>query len=134
MLNKFRIPTLAMSVVAYLVLFMTFPAGAGLIPSIPSSIETADGIRKAEIDKVQKVLEMQIVADKLQAYGLSAEEVKAKLQGMSDGQLHVMAQASDRVLAGGDGLGFVIALLLVVLLAVLILKLMGKEIIVRTVE
>jgi len=134
MLNKFRIPTLAMSVVAYLVLFMTFPAGAGLIPSIPSSIETADGIRKAEIGKVQKVLEMQIVADKLQAYGLSAEEVKAKLQGMSDGQLHVMAQASDRVLAGGDGLGFVIALLLVVLLAVLILKLMGKEIIVRTVE
>ncbi|OHE24673.1 MAG: hypothetical protein A2Z43_01400 [Syntrophobacterales bacterium RBG_19FT_COMBO_59_10] len=131
MLKKFRIPMLAMFVATYIVLFMSFPAVAGLIHSIPSSVEMADKVRGAEIDKVQKVLEMQIVTDKLQAYGLSADEVKAKLQSMSDEQLHLMAQASDRVLAGGDGLGIVIGLLVIVILVILIMKLMDKEIIVK---
>jgi hypothetical protein len=82
-------------------------------------------------EKVQKVLEMQIVADKLQAYGLSAEEVKAKLHSMSDEQLQLMAQASDRVLAGGDGAGFVIAVLVIIILVIVILKLLDKRIIIK---
>lgn len=131
MLKRFRIPALAISVAFYIVLFMSFPAAAGLIPSVPSSAETADKTRGAEIDKVQKVLEMQIVIDKLEAYGLSADEVKAKLQGMSDDQLHMMAQASDRVLAGGDGLGLVIGILIVVLLIIVIMKLLDKQIIIK---
>ncbi len=131
MLKRLRIPMLAMFVATYIVLFMSFPAVAGLIHSIPSSVEMADKVRGAEIDKVQKVLEMQIVTDKLQAYGLSADEVRVKLQSMSDEQLHLMAQASDRVLAGGDGLGVVIALLVIVILVILIMKLMDKKIIVK---
>ncbi len=131
MLKKIRMPMLAMFVATYLLLFMSFPAAAGLIPSLPSSTEMADKGRGAEIDKVQKVLEMQIVADKLQAYGLSADEVKAKLQSMSDEQLHLVAQASDRVLAGGDGLGIVIALLVIIILVVILMKLLDKKIIVR---
>jgi hypothetical protein len=132
MLKKFRIPMLAMFVATYIVLFMSFPAVAGLIHSIPSTVEMADKVRGAEIDKIQKVLEMQIVTDKLQAYGLSADEVKAKLQSMSDEQLHLMAQASDRVLAGGDGgLGIVIGLLVIVILVIIIMKLMDKKIIVK---
>ncbi|MBU1744642.1 MAG: PA2779 family protein [Proteobacteria bacterium] len=131
MLKKFRIPMLAMFLATYIVLFMSFPAVAGLIQSIPSSVEMADKGRGAEIDKVQKVLEMQMVTDKLQAYGLSADEVKAKLQSMSDEQLHLMAQASDRVLAGGDGVGFVIGILIIVILVILIMKLMDKKIIVK---
>jgi len=131
MLKKFRIPMLAMFVATYIVLFMSFPAVAGLIHSIPSSVEMTDKVRGAEIDKVQKVLEMQVVTDKLQAYGLSADEVKAKLQSMSDEQLHLMAQASDRVLAGGDGLGIIIGLLVIVILVIIIMKLMNKQIIVK---
>lgn len=131
MLKKFRIPMLALSMATYFVFLMTFPAVAGLIPSIPSSVEMTGKGREAEINKIQKVLEMQIVVDKLQAYGLSPDEVKAKLQSMSDDQLHVMAQASDRLLAGGDGLGVIIAVLLIVLLVVLIMKLLDKKIVIK---
>jgi hypothetical protein len=131
MLKKLRIPVLAICVATYLVLFVSFPAAAGLIPSIPSSTEMAGKTRGTEIDKVQKVLEMQIVADKLEAYGLSADEVKVKLQTMSDEQLHLMAQASDRILAGGDGLGFVIAILIIVILVILIMKLLDKKVIIK---
>jgi len=90
-----------------------------------------DRVRGEEMNKVQKVLEMQIVTDKLQAYGLSADEVKSKLQSMSDEQIHLMAQASDRVLAGGDGLGVVIGVLVIVLLIILIMKLLDKKVIIK---
>jgi len=132
MLKKFRLPMLALSMATYFIFIMSFPAVAGLIPSVPSSVEMAGKGREAEINKVQKVLEMQIVIDKLQAYGLSADEVKAKMQSMSDAQLHVMAQASDRVLAGGDaGLGIIIAILVIVILVIIILKLENKKIVVN---
>jgi hypothetical protein len=131
MLKKFRMPLLALSLATYFLLFTGFPAVAGLIPSLPSSPEMADAGRGDQIDRIQKALEMQIVTDKLQAYGLSAAEVAEKLQGMSEEQLHLLAQASDRVLAGGDGTGLVITLLVIVILVILILKLMDKKIIIK---
>jgi hypothetical protein len=131
MLKKFRMPLLALSLATYFLLFSGFPAVAGLVPSVPSSPEMADTGRGEQIDRIQKVLEMQIVTDKLQAYGLSAAEVSEKLEGMSAEQLHLMAQASDRVLAGGDGVGLVIGLLVVVILVILILMLLDKEIVIK---
>jgi len=130
-MKKFRMPALALTMATYFVFLMSFPAVAGLIPSIPSSVEMTGKGREAEINKIQKVLEMQIVAEKLRAYGLSADDVKAKVQGLSDEQLHVMAQASDKVLAGGDGLGVVIAILVIAILIVVLLKLMDKKVIIK---
>ena len=131
MLKKFRLPLLALSLATYLLLFSGFPAVAGLLPSLPSSPEMADPGRGDQIDRIQKVLEMQIVTDKLQAYGLSAAEVTEKLQGLSAEQLHLLAQASDRVPAGGNGVGLAVGLLVIVLLVILILKLMDKKIIIQ---
>ena len=130
-MKKFRMPALALTMATYFVFLMSFPAVAGLIPSIPSSVEMTGKGREAEINKIQKVLEMKIVAEKLRAYGLSADDVKAKVQGLSDEQLHVMAQASDKVLAGGDGLGVVIAILVIAILIVVLLKLMDKKVIIK---
>ncbi|MDD5712075.1 MAG: PA2779 family protein, partial [Smithellaceae bacterium] len=71
------------------------------------------------------------VQEKLLAYGMSPVEVGAKLQSMSDEQVHMLAKASDRVLAGGDGIGFVIGILVIVLLVIVIMKLLNKQIIVK---
>lgn len=50
---------------------------------------------------------------------------------MDDQQIHMLAQASQKVLAGGDGLGVVIAVLVIAILVVILLKLLNKEIIIR---
>ncbi|HOM30215.1 MAG TPA: PA2779 family protein, partial [Deltaproteobacteria bacterium] len=90
-------------------------------PAVPPRPET-----------IEKALEMKIVQEKLRAYGLDAQEVKAKLSSMSPTQIHTLARACDDVLAGGDsGLGVVIALLVIVILVIIILKLLNKEIIIR---
>jgi hypothetical protein len=72
-----------------------------------------------------------MVQEKLRAYGLTSEEVAAKLPSMSPDQIHTLAAASNDVLAGGDGLGFIIAVLVIIILIIIILKLLHHEIIIR---
>jgi hypothetical protein len=79
-----------------------------------------------EIDelKVRRALENKIVAGQLKSRGLTKEEVSAKLNKMSDEQVHQMASLADRIPAGGDAaLGIVIALLVIVALVLLIIYL-----------
>ncbi|SNZ10582.1 hypothetical protein SAMN06265182_1891 [Persephonella hydrogeniphila] len=130
MLKKAAHPFLVLAMAFYFIFLHTTPAVAGMVGSVMSDGQTTQSLRELEINKIQRALENQLVREKLQAYGLTPEEVNEKLSQMSDEQIHMLAQASDKVLAGGDLLGTVIAVLIIVLLIVLILKLLGKEIII----
>jgi len=131
MLKKVSHPFLILAVAFYFIFLHTAPAAAGMVDSVLSDGKTeAKSLREIEINKIQRALENQLVQEKLEAYGLSPQEVKEKLNHMTDQQIHMLAQASDRILAGGDLLGTTIAILIIILLIVLILKLMGKEIII----
>ncbi len=84
-------------------------------------------MRAVEEEKVRRTLENKIVAEKLKAYGLSKEEVIAKMGKMNDEQIHQIASLSDRVPAGGNGaVGFVVGVLVVVVLVLLILYLVKR--------
>ena len=130
MLRKAAHPLLVICMALYFIFLNTSPAVAGMVGSVTSEGQTTQSLREMEINKIQRALENQLVREKLKAYGLTPEEVNQKLSQMSDQQIHMLAQASDKVLAGGDILGTIIAVLIIVLLIVLILKLLGKEIII----
>ncbi|GBC88827.1 MAG: PA2779 family protein [Hydrogenobacter thermophilus] len=106
------------------------PAIAGLVESKPSS-EVIISQRDQDMQRVQRALESKLLQEKLKAYGLTKEEIEKKLSQLSDEQLHTLAKASDRVLAGGDGLGVAIAVVVLLILIVILLKLLNKEIIIR---
>jgi hypothetical protein len=108
-------------------LFFTSPALAAMIPSQGSCAPSLS----RDLTTIQTALENKLVQEKLLAYGLSADEVKAKLASLSPAQIHVLAQASNDVLAGGDGVGLVIGVLIIIILVIIILKLLNKEIIIR---
>lgn len=131
MITRFRQPLLALLTALFMSFLVTFPATAAMAPSQPSGGAAAIASQQAEIDRIQRCLENRIVQEKLQAYGLSAEEVQAKLQQMTDRQVHMLAQASDQVLKGGDGIGAVIGVLVIILLVIVIVKLLNKQIIIR---
>ncbi|WP_051361035.1 PA2779 family protein [Desulfuromonas sp. TF] len=86
--------------------------------------------RQAQIEMIRQALEQQVVAQRLSDFGLSPEEVSAKLPTMSDEQLHQLAGLSKDV-AAGSVLEAVIAVLLIVFLVVVIMKLMDREIVIR---
>ncbi|MCX7771098.1 MAG: PA2779 family protein [Proteobacteria bacterium] len=132
MIRKFRIPFLALFMAYYLAFFYTSPATAGIVDAVFSDGGSANmTLREMEIQKIQRALENKVVQEKLKAYGLSEAEIKAKLSNLSDNEIHTLASASEKVLAGGDGLGFVIGVLVVIILIIVILKLLNKEIIIR---
>ena len=129
MLRFFRRPLLVLGVAGWFFTFNSDPAVAGLGSSQTASEEIIK--REEDLAKVQRVLESKELQEKLKAYGLTKEEVEQKLSQLSDEQIHMLAKASDRVLAGGDGIGLAIGILVVAILLVILLKLLNKEIIIR---
>jgi hypothetical protein len=115
--------------VAYLfIAFIPSNAEAFLAQSRLSSGEIV-AERSAHIASIQTALENKVVAQRLADYGLSAQEVDAKLGTLSDEQLHQLASLSGDV--GGGIVGAVIAVLLVILLVVLILHISDKRIVIH---
>ncbi|MGE5789850.1 MAG: PA2779 family protein [Syntrophaceae bacterium] len=132
MIRKTRMPCLAVCLSLYLLCIFSSPAVAGMIGSVSSDAATEAGGRDSDIGTIQRALETQIVKEKLKAHGLAPDEINSRMQDLTDEQIHLLAQASDAVLAGGDsGLGIVIAILVIVLLVILILKLSDKSIVVK---
>jgi hypothetical protein len=132
MITKFRIPTIALLVALMMVFFVTSPAIAAMVQSrICSQQADLERMQGKDLETIQRALENKLVQEKLSAYGLTQEEIKAKLQSMTDQQRHLLAQASEKVLAGGNGIGAVIGLLIIVLLVIIILKVLNKQIIIK---
>lgn len=107
------------------------PAAAALASSQLSGTTAVSSERDADMLAVQRALENRVVAQKLTDYGASPDQVRARLHTMSDSELHTLASATRGLPSGGDAVGPLISILVVVLLVILILKLMNREIVVR---
>jgi hypothetical protein len=127
--GKFRLPILIIILATFTpASFISFGAKAATVDSQMISPGN-DSPSSREIDelKVRRALENKIVAGKLMGHGLTSDEVSAKLNRMSDEQVHQMAALADKIPAGGDaGLGIVIALLVIVALVLLIVFLFKR--------
>jgi hypothetical protein len=130
MLSRLRNPLLALMAILHLLTFLTAPATAGMVGALASNPDGGK-IKGEDLSRIQRALETQIVKSQLESYGLTAEETRERLRGLSDEQIHLLAQASDRVLAGGDGGGVVVAILIIILLVLLILYVQNKKIVVK---
>jgi len=103
---------------------------AMLAPPSATASESGTGLdRAADLQKVQSVLEIKVVRQRLEDYGLAAEEINARLGQLSDAQLHQVASQIDALIPAGDaGLGIVVALLVIAILAVILVYLLGHRI------
>ncbi|HBL22823.1 MAG TPA: hypothetical protein DDZ40_01750 [Deltaproteobacteria bacterium] len=102
---------------------------AAFMPS--QAITLSSGERAADVQKIQTVLEMKLVKQRLLDLGFSPEEIQSRVSEMSDQQIHSFAQKLDDLKVGQDGLGIVIAILVIVLLVILIINLTsGKKVVV----
>jgi len=110
-------------IVAFAILgLMPANAGAAVIPADQADPAAA---RAENLDKLKAVLERQEVAARLADYGLTPDEVSARLDRLSDQQVAELAAQADRINAGGDAVGALISILLLILLVLLILHLLG---------
>jgi len=121
----FRTITLYLIVATFI---MTLPA-QGWAMFIPSA--GTDPVRDADMSKIQRTLESTMIKQRLADFGLSSEEVKSRLNTLSDEQIHQFAGNLDSLQAGADGVDALIFILLVAIVVVLILQLTGHKVIVK---
>lgn len=111
--------------------FFTSDSMAILIPSVlPGAQGSSVTQRQSELERIQVLLESKLISQRLSDLGLTAGEIQARLAQLTDDQIHQIAQRLDSLLIGGDGLGIVIALLVVAILVVIFLQITGHKIIV----
>jgi hypothetical protein len=115
-------------IIAMFIIGIAPKADAGIAPSEIIVMSQVD--RTADLGKIQKVLEMKMVRERLEKLGFAQDEIQTKLGSLSDQQMHNLALQIDDIKAGGDGLGIVIALLVIVILVVLLIQLTGHRVVV----
>ncbi len=125
---KGRLPAFyAKRLLVYLVVALiavSFIAGtseAMFVPAAPQAQPTPLIDRAADLAKIQKTLESKALQQRLMDYGLSPANALAKINGLSDEQVHQLAANIDALQAGGvSGSNLIIILLLIILILVLI--------------
>ncbi len=81
----------------------------------------APGDRAADTARIQAVLESKVIRQKLLDLGLSSEEAMARINKLSDEQVHQFASRLDSLQAGGHGDGGLIVVLLLVIIILLLI-------------
>lgn len=91
------------------------------LPAAQAAIVTTDAIvsaQQAEQDRarVKAVLDREDVKQRLLAAGVSASDVVARVDALSDAEVHALAGKIDELPAGGDALGVLVFLFVVLLI------------------
>jgi hypothetical protein len=100
-------------VAAFLVicLALPYPAHAAML-----------SIDSGQREQIGRLLERADVQARLQAYGVNAEQVKARVAAMTDDEVAQLAARIDQLPAGGEG---IIGALLIVFIVLLITDILG---------
>ncbi len=116
-------------VIAMFIIGIAPRVDAGLAPSQIIALTQID--RTADLGKIQKVLEVKAISERLMQFGLTQDEVQKRLIQLSDQQIHQIAlQLDDLKIGQDDALTLIIALLFIAILVVVLLKLTGHKVIV----
>ena len=100
---------------------------ASFVPSdqSPSSISRQD-----DMATIQKALEQKLVRERLKDLGYTEEEIKARLDRLSDAEVHSLASQLDSLMPAGSWEAVLVVILLIAILVVLILMWTGKKLVV----
>jgi hypothetical protein len=98
-------------------------------PAQAAMVGTAE-ILKARSDdlarqKVKLFMERQDVVQQLQSWGVNPGEAQARVDTMTDEEISLLAAKIDQLPAGGDALGFILAVAVIIFVVLIITDLTG---------
>lgn len=108
----------------------------GIAPKVDAGLSKSEIVplmkmdRATDLEKIQKVLETKAVSKRLVQLGFTQDEIQKRLSQLSDQQIHQIALQLDDLKVGGDGLGIIIALLVIAILVVILLQLTGHRVVI----
>ena len=104
----------------------------GLVPRIeasfvPSDQSSAPISQQEDMATLQKALEQKLVTERLKDLGYTEDEITARLDRLSDSELHSLATRIDTLMPAGSTEAVLAVILLVAILVVLILMWTGHK-------
>ncbi len=107
-----------------------------IVPQVEASFISSDesfsyNMRQQDTATIKKIIEQKLVKQRLKTLGYSEDEVKARLDKLSDNELHRFATQLDTLTVGGDALGVLVAILVIVAIIALILFITGKRVVIQ---
>jgi len=104
-----------------------------LVPRVEASFvptdQSASSIsRQEDMATIQRALEHKLVKERLKDLGYTEEEIQARLDRLSDAEVHSLAGQLDSLMPAGGWEVAVVVILLVAILVVLILMWTGHKI------
>jgi hypothetical protein len=115
-------------VAAMLIIGMTPRVYAGFSPSEGAAVVQLD--RTADLQKIQKILELKMISERLRQLGFAKEGIQQRLQELSDEQIHRLALNLDEMQVGGDG-EVIISVLVIAILVVILIYLLGHKLAIK---
>ena len=103
--------------IAFLTLSFASSASAMFIPSPCEGDSTSH--RETDLQKIQKLLESKLIEHKLSQFGLTKQEIEARLRQLNDEQIHQVASQIHAVNRGADGAGIEVLILVISIVGVM---------------
>jgi len=94
---------------------------------VPSDESFSPNSRHNDMATIQRALEHKLVKERLKDLGYTDEEIKARLDQLSDAEVHSLATQLDSLAPAGY-LGLVIGILVIIILVIVILMLTGHRV------
>jgi hypothetical protein len=98
-------------------------------PVQAAMVGTADILQAQSNDlarqKVKSFMERQDVARQIQAWGVNPDEALARVDTMTDAEISLLASRIDQLPAGGDALGVILAVSVIIFVVLIITDLTG---------
>ena len=109
---------------------ITFGFMSVFVAPVQATIVGTDAVlQAADVDAarqtVKSFLDREEVVQRLQQWGVTAEEAQARIDAMTAEEVTLLAGEIDRLPAGGDALGFFLVLALVTFIVLVVLDIMG---------
>jgi hypothetical protein len=98
---------------------------------ISSEASFSENMRQQDTATIKKILEQKLVRDRLKALGYDEDEVKARLDKLSDNELHRFATQLDALTVGGDFWTVLVTILVIVGIIAIILFITDKKIVIQ---
>ncbi len=98
-------------------------------PVQAAMIKTAEILKQNQNSPAREIiilfLDRSEIRKHLEAWGVSAEEAKARVDSLTNQEIEKIAASIDRLPAGGDGLGVLVGTALIIFLVLLLTDILG---------
>jgi hypothetical protein len=101
---------------------------ASFVPSEQSDRASSPASRQEDMATIQKALEQKLVQQRLKDFGYTEDEIRSRLDQLSDTELHSFAAQLDTLAPAGSGFEVAVIILLIAVVIGIVLIITGHHV------